>query len=435
MGLKAMEPQQTTSTKKVLILGAGSAGLSASIEFNRIINKYPIEITVVDQKNYHFYRPLLYQVVTGSIPHTHATFPLHRLLMNKRSAKEIKFRQGWISSIDIESRKVTIDSEESEWDYLIVALGCTTNFFNMSVLEANAMPFRSLKDGIDLHNRIVDNFVAALIHDDEQRQRELLTFVVIGGGPTGVELAASIQEFIQRALKQEYPSLTAVARVILIEAQGAVLSAMKNEIGELAINKLRSRGVDVMLNTRVSKAWPTGLETFDGRVIPTCTIVWSAGVKPVPIVESLPFEKAGDGRIITNEYFEVPGFNGIYAIGDCAYVLRPDGSGPYPATHQVAVRQGPVCTRNIMNIIKGKSQRPFRYRFIGQVMYVDRNTSVAQVLGHVFDGCLAAIGRRLVFVWILITYPRLLNRLDRKLSTFLEWIFAYFYRRNTAHIE
>lgn len=189
--------------------------------------------------------------------------------------------------------------------------------------------------------------------------------MVVGGGPTGVELSASIQEFITRVLAKEYPSLRQLVRVILIEAQDSILPGMKGETRELAMSRIQSRGVELMLNTRIAKAWPGGVQTSNEHTIATQMVIWSAGIKPVSVIESLPFAKAKDGRLLINQYLQVPELQEVYAIGDCAYLEQEDGHKPYPPTFQVAFRQGLICARNLLNSIQGKTQRPYRYRFLG----------------------------------------------------------------------
>jgi len=422
--------------KRVVILGAGSAGIGALLELKRASARIPeMEVTLIDQNNYHFVLPLIYQVVTGSVAPGHISFPLRILLRQGGTAGRVKFRQSRIQSIDVERRIVATDTGDIEWDYLVMALGSTVNFFGMDEVERNALRFRSLKDAIDIHNRIVDNYEAALLEKDEQRRRELLTFVVVGGGPTGVELAGSIQDFTLEVLARDYPSLTPYVRVVLVEAQDTLLSGMKAKTGELAVASLRSRKVEVLLKTRISKAGVDGIQTADGQIIPTRMVIWVAGVKAAAVTAALPFDKAKDGRITVNEYLEVPKSPGVYVIGDCAYLRQAHGQGPYPATHQVAMRQGPACARNIINAIKGKSQRPFRYWFKGQIIYIGRNTAVAQLLGFVFGGFAAGLVRRVLYLEQMIVYLGPLTGFKSKISASIDWFFAYFYNRNTARIE
>jgi NADH dehydrogenase len=422
--------------KRVLILGAGAAGIGAALELKKASVGIPgLEVTLVDQRDYHYPLPFIWQVVSGSVEPSHISFPLRALLRRKGAAGPVKFRQSRVQGIDVEKKVVSTDDGELEWDYLVVALGSTTNFFGMADIEENSLSLKSLKAAVDIHNHILDNYEAALRERDEQRRRELLTFVVVGGGPTGVELVAAIQDFVRKVLIRVYPSLISQTRVLLVEAQDAILSGLKAKMSELAINRLCSRGIVVLLKARIAKVWSGGIQTVDGQTIPTRTVIWVAGVKPVAVVGALPFNKARDGRIIVNQYLEVPESPGVYVLGDCAYLLQEHGSVPYPPTQQVAMRQGPFCARNIVRAMRGEAQRPFRYRFKGQVVYIGRNLTVAQVWNYVFDGFAAALLRRVYYLWVFISYFGLPTEFKRKLGAVRDWVAAYFYHRNTAHLK
>jgi NADH dehydrogenase len=422
--------------KRVLILGAGAAGISVALELKKASAGVPgLEVTLVDQRDYHHPLPFIWQVVSGSVEPSHISFPLPVLLRQRGAERPVKFRQSRVQGIDVAKKVVSTDDGELEWDYLVVALGSTTNFFGMANVEESSLILKSLSDAVSIHNHILDNYEAALREEDEQLQRELLTFVVVGGGPTGVELVAAIQDFVRKALIRDYPSLMSQTRVLLVEAQDALLSGMKAKMSELAISRLRSRGIEVLLKTRITKVWSGGIQTADGQTIPTRTVIWVAGVKPVAVVESLPFNKAKGGRIMVNQYLEVPESPGVYVLGDCAYLLQEHGSVPYPPTQQVAQRQGPACARNIIRTIQGKEQLAFRYKFKGQLIYMGRNLALAQLGNRVFDGFAAALLRRVYYLWVFISYLGLPTEFRRKLGAVRDWIPAYFYHRNTAHLE
>ncbi len=426
----------TEDKKRVLILGAGAAGVSAALELKKASAALPgLEVTLVDQRDYHQPLPFIWQVVSGSLAPNHVCFPLRALPGIKDAGGPVGFRQGRVQGIDVARKAVSTDDGELQWDYLVVALGSTTNFFGMADIEKDSLTLKSLRDAVTIHNQILDTYEAALRERDEQRQRELLTFVVVGGGPTGIELVAAIQDFVREALVRKYSSLTPHVRVVLVEAQDALLSGMKVRMSELAIKRLRSRGIEVLLKTRITKVGSDGIQTADGQTIPTRTVIWVAGVKPVAVAESLPFNKAKGGRIVVNQYLEVAESPGVYVVGDCAYLLQEGGSLPYPPTHQVAQRQGPACARNIIRAIQGKEQLPFRYRFKGQVIYMGRNVVLAQLGNHVFDGFAGALVRRVYYLWVFISYLGLTTEFRRKLGAVRGWISAYFYHRNTAHLD
>ncbi|MBE0430664.1 MAG: NAD(P)/FAD-dependent oxidoreductase [Dehalococcoidia bacterium] len=422
--------------KRVLILGTGTAGIRAALELNKTSARVcGLEVTLVDHREYHHPLPFIWHVVSGSLEPRRIVFPLPVLLGKGGREGAVEFRRGRVENIDVDRKVVSIDNGELEWDYLVVALGSTTNYFGMADAEENSLPFRSLGDAVSIHNQILDNYEAASRERDEERQRELLTFVVVGGGPSGIELAAAMQDFMSKALARKHSALAPKARLLLVEAQEALLSGFRPKMSELAMRRLRARGIHLLLGTRITGIRPGGIETADGQTIPSRAVIWAAGVKPVPSVASLPFQKAKDGRVLVNQYLEVPDAPGVYVIGDCAYLLQRGGSRPYPPTHQVAERQGPACARNIMNAMGGKGQRAFRYRFKGQVIYMGRNLAVVELGDLVFDGFTAALLRRVFYLWRFVSYLGLPTELRRKLGAVRKWIPAYFYRRNTAYLH
>jgi NADH dehydrogenase len=421
--------------RRVLIVGAGVAGISAALELKKASARVPgLEVIVVDQRDYHSPLPFVWQVVSGGVDPRHISFPLNALLQKRGDPRPVRFRQSRVESIDVGKKVVSTDDGELHWDYLVMALGSTANFFGMSDAEENSLCLRSVEDAVNIHNHILDSCEAALQEVDEQRCRELLTFVVVGGGPTGIELAAAIQDFVGNVLVRDYPSLRPLARVLLIEAQDGLLSGFKPRLSELAVSRLGARGIDVLLKTRIAKVSSGGIQTADGETVPARTVVWAAGVKPVAVVESLPFNGAKDGRIMVNQYLEVPDSPGVYAVGDCAYLLQADSSVPYPPTHQVAARQGPVCARNIIRVIQGKEQLAFRYKFKGQVIYVGRNMVLAQVWDRVFDGFAAALVRRVYYLWVFVSYLGLPTEFRRKMGAVRDWISAYFHHGNAGRL-
>jgi len=426
----------TEDKKRVLILGAGAAGISTAIELKKVSASIPgLDVTLLDQRDYHHPLPFIWQVVSGSVEPSHISFPLHALMRQKGAAGPVKFKQCRVQGIHVEKKVINTNNGELEWDYLVIALGSATNFFGMADVEENSLIFKSNRDAVNIHNRILDNYEAALRERNEERRRALLTFVVVGGGPTGIELAAAIQDFVCKALVRDYPSPMTQARVLLVEAEGALLSGLGAKVSELAVSRLLSRGIEVLLKTRIIKVWLEGIQTADGQTIETNTVIWVAGVKPVAVVESLPFKKAKDGRIVVNQYLEVPESPGIYVLADCAYLLQGNGLAPYPPTQQVAMRQGPACARNIVRAMQNKSQHPFRYKFKGQVIYMGRNLVLAQLGNRAFDGFTAALLRRAYYLWVFISYLGLSTEFRRKLSAVCRWVPAYFYHRNMAHLD
>lgn len=415
-------------SKRVLILGAGSAGLGAALALERHAGAAGLEVTLLDQHNYHLFLPLLYQVATGGVDQGHICFPVRSLLRQGGTAGPVRFRQSEVREIDLDKRRVITDGGELGWDYLVVALGSTTSYFGLANMERMAFPLKTLKDGRGIHNRILDCHEMALHEPDEGRRQALLTFLIVGGGATGVELAASVQEFLRKVLVRDFPSLAPHARVVLVEARDRLLWGMRAEMAELALKRLLSQGAEVRLKTRIAGVQLEGAETGDGIIIPTRTIIWVAGVRPVPVVERLGLDRAKDGRFLISGSLEAVGLRGVYILGDCAYLSQEPRGEPYPPTGQIAVRQGLACARNILNAATGKPQEPFQYKYKGELISLGRNVAVAQIGNRAFDSLPA---------WILwrIYYLAKLTGFRSKLNVALDWSFAYFYRHDTARLE
>ncbi|MBI2831997.1 MAG: NAD(P)/FAD-dependent oxidoreductase [Chloroflexi bacterium] len=414
--------------KRVVILGAGAAGFTAAMEFQRASSIAPgLEVVLVDQQNYHLFQPLLYQVVTGSIDPSHICYAVRSSLRHGGNTGAVIFRESKVHGIDISGKRVITDNGEMAWDYLMVALGSTTNYFGMEGIEGHTVPLKSMRDAINMHNHILDRYEKALLEADEQRRRELLTFVVVGAGATGVELTASIQDYVRKVLVRVYPSITPLARVILVEAHDRILYGMQEGLTRVALRRLQTLGVEVLLGTRIVRVSAEGVQTSDGRTIPTGTVIWVAGVRPVPVVAALPFEKARDSRFLVNQYMEVPEAPGVYILGDCASLSQISGE-PYPPTGQVAVRQGRACARSIINDFLGRPGNPFRYKYKGELIAMGRNVAMAQVGKLAFDGFPAWVLWRMYYLAILMGFRS-------KLSVALDWSLAYFYHRNTARLE
>jgi NADH dehydrogenase len=415
-------------SKRVVIVGSGFAGFFAAVEFGRLAHLVPgLEVTLVDKNNYHMFMPLLYHVGTGGIEAGNICFPIRATLNNGGTSPPVMFREAEVTGIDTENKKVVCDRAELEYEYLIFALGSTTNFYGIPGLEDNGVPLKTIEDGIAMHNRILESFEAALLEEDEQKRREMLTFVVVGGGATGVELSTTMALFVFRTLNRDFPPLVRLARVLLIEATGSLLHGMRLEVGRLALKQARKLGVEVRLNCLVSKATPDGIETKDGESIPSRNVTWVGGIKPLPIADDLHAERAKDGRIAVSDSLEVPNRPGLYVAGDSAYCLRHDTRSPYPPTAQSAKRMGKTCALNIVRSMNNLPPLPFRYKYKGDLVFLGRNYAVGEFMGRVVSGLPAFY---MYQGYHLVSIAGFKNRL----VTLLDWAYDYFYRRSTVKL-
>lgn len=387
-----------------------------------------LEVVWVDQFNYHLFLPLLYQVATGGVDPLHVCFPVRLLLKNGGTAGPVSFLEGRVAGIDLGKRVVETEHERLDWDYLVLALGSTTSFFGLPDIEPHVMTVKTLASSIAIYNHMLRSYEQAWREKDEQRRRELLTFVVVGGGATGAELAGSLNGFVCNVMPRSYPPLAPLARVMILEASDSLLKGMDPGMGRVARDRLTREGVEVKLSTRVARGIPGGIVTADGQTIRAGTVIWVAGVTPVPLARALPLQKARDGRIIVEPTLQAPGKPEVYIIGDCAHVQRPGGGTAYPPTGQIAVRQGVHCARNIVSSLLGRPQAAFDYRYRGELISLGRNVAVAKVGKVAFDGFPA---------WVLwqTYYLRKLMGFRNRLGVLVDWAFDYFHRRNTARLE
>ncbi len=411
-----------------MILGAGFAGLFAAKEFEKLCRRMPdTEVTLIDRNNYHMFVPLLYHVATGGIDAGNICFAVRATLRNGGTVPPVMFRECEVQSIDLQKKTVVAGQTEFPYDYLVVGLGSTNNYYGVPGVEENATPLKTIEDATAIHNRILENFEKAMLERDDVRRRELLTFVIVGGGATGAELGSTMAMFVFKTLARDFPTLSAQARVVMVEASDSLLHGMRPELGRLTQKRLESLGVEVLLNCQVAGASRMGIQTKDGRSVPSATVIWVAGIKPGPLVEGLPVTKAKDGRIVVNWNLEVPEVPGLFAVGDCASATQKRTSTPYPPTAQSAARMGITCARNIAGSIGGGCLCPFDYRYKGDLVFLGRNYAVGEFANRIVRGLPASLMYQGYHLMTLMGFKN-------KLITVADWAYDYFYSRNTTRI-
>ncbi len=415
--------------KKIVILGAGFAGLFAAVELEKLCRRLPdVEVTLIDRDNFHMFVPLLYHVGSGGIEPGNICFPIRGILRNGGTVPPVMFRECEVTGIDLRNKKVTTDRGEFDYDYLVFALGSTTNYYGIPGLEEHILPLKTIEDGSLIHNKLLESFEMALVETDEKKRRELLTFVIVGGGATGVELCSTMALFIFRTLPRNFPTLISESRLILAEASGSLLHVMRREVGQLAQKRLEKLGVEVILNCHVAEATAEGIKTKDGREIRSRTVIWVGGIKSIPLAQDLPLEKAKDGRIIVKNNLEVASVPGLYVVGDLAYALQKNSSQAYPPTAQTAVRMGITCARNIVGEISGSCIRGFEYHYKGDIVFLGRNYASGEFFGRIIRGIPA--------FFIYQGYHLLtLMGFKNKIGTIVDWGYDYFYRRSTVKFD
>ncbi len=403
------------SPTRIVVLGGGFAGMYAVMELERLLGRdRRVEITLVNKDNYFVFTPMLHEVAASDLDLTHIVNPIRKLL------RRATFFHGDVLDVDLQNKAVTVthgvDSSHPHrlaYDHLVVALGAVTNFFGTPGLAERAFTMKTLGDAIALRNRIIDSLEEGDFECCPEVRRRMMTFVVAGGGFAGVETVAAVHDFMHEAL-HHYPRLQSTdVRVVLIHPGPVILPELSEKLGRYAQKKLAARGIELRLETKVTGFSDAGVALSDGSILPSANLVWTAGTAPNPLIQELPCAKER-GRIVVDEFLQVPGWPGVWTLGDCAWVPDRATGGVCPPTAQHASRQGKVLARNIAAEIRGGRKRPFAFKTLGQLAAIGRRTGVASILGVNFSGFPAW------WMWRTI-YLMKLPRLERKVRVALDW--------------
>ncbi|HVN83946.1 MAG TPA: NAD(P)/FAD-dependent oxidoreductase [Candidatus Binatia bacterium] len=404
----------TTPHTRIVILGAGFGGLYTAMHLDRTLARDPnVEITLINRENFFLFTPMLHEVAASDLDLTHIVSPIRKLL------RHVNFFNGRVESIDLDARRVHVTHGDGHhhhvlaYDHLVIALGAITNFFNLPGLEERALTMKSLGDAIYLRNRLIENLEQADFECDPAERASLLNFVVAGGGFAGVETLAGLNDFVREALRF-YPHLDeAMLRVVLVHPGEVVLPELGERLGAYAQKKLAARGVEIRTKTRVTGVTDGGVTLSDGTTIQTNTLVWTAGTSPNPLLAALPCQKQ-NGRLVVDEYMEVPDCPGVWALGDAAVIPDPKTGKPYPPTAQHALREGRVLAHNLTAAVRGGKKKAFAFSTLGQLAAIGRRTGVANMFGVNFSGFIAW------FLWRTI-YLGKLPRFEKRVRVALDW--------------
>ncbi len=369
--------------KVFVVVGAGFAGLSVASALAKLLPGADNgEIILIDEDRFLLFTPMLTEVAGGEVEARHI---IHRL---DQVSNRIQFVHGKVTGIDLASKTVHLGAQHYRADHLIIALGSVTDFHEIPGLEQAAIPMKTLGDAAAVHSRVISCLEEASRENDAQKRRELLTFVVAGGGFSGVETMAALNDCVRRRIRA-YPRLSKEQiRTILINPGGRLLEELTPELGAYAQRALENRGVEMRMKGKVAGATTMHVELEGGDRIATRTLVWTAGVRPNPIAEQLPCEKSRHGAIKVDACCRIPGAPGVWALGDCAEIPRPHHKA-YAPTAQNATREGSLVAHNIVAELSGRNPHPFEYTPIGELALVGRRSGVARIYGHNFSGPLA----------------------------------------------
>ncbi|TAM58646.1 NAD(P)/FAD-dependent oxidoreductase [bacterium] len=412
--------------QRVLILGGGFGGISVARTLERL--REPLDVTLVSRDNYGLFTPMLPEVSTGGIETRHIVQPIRAEL------RKTRFVLGEIESVDLARKCVRVHHpllgvpSELCYDHLVLALGAVATTFGLPGVEERALQLKTLDDGIRLRNELIRMFELAEVAAGENERRRLLCFTIVGGGFTGVEAAGEVQEFVD-SVASFYPGLRpSWVRVILLEGGPRLLPELPDSFGISARAMLQHRGVEVVTGDQVARADASGILLKSGRHIDCQLIVWSAGSRPTPQVRDLPVEHARNGAVVVEADLSVSSHPGVWALGDCAQVPKPDG-GWYPPTAQHAIRQAPLLARNIVATVHGRPTKAFVYTSLGMMASLGHRQGVAEIMrGRMLTGFPAW------FLWR--TYYLLqLPGLDRKVRVALDWTLNLLFRRDIARLR
>jgi NADH dehydrogenase len=402
---------------EIVIIGGGFAGINLAKE---LLNHKEIQVTLVDKNNYNFFPPLIYQVATGFLEPSSISYPFRKFFAGK---KNLQFRLGNLLKVNPSENKIILNNGELHYDYLVFATGAETSFFGMKNVAKNAIPMKTLNDAIEMRNTLLKNLEKAAICKDIRERRKLLTIVVAGGGPTGVEVSGMFAEMRKNILLKEYPELsTTASNVYLVDGGDALLSPMSVASQEDTLEAVTKLGVVVKLNTRVVDYKDDTVFFADGKTIKTKNLIWAAGVSAKEF-EGIPAESYGRGkRMATDAFNRVNGFENIFAIGDTCIQLSDDAfPNGHPQVAQVAIQQGVNLAENFKLLFQNKPLKPFKYNDKGSMAIIGKNKAVVDLPKpkmH-FKGFLAWMIWLFVHLMSLITYRNRLN-------TFYHWMIAYF---------
>ncbi|OUL61858.1 NAD(P)/FAD-dependent oxidoreductase [Flavobacterium sp. AJR] len=402
---------------KIVIIGGGFAGINLAKE---LVNHNQIQVTLVDKNNYNFFPPLIYQVATAFLEPSSISYPFRKFFAGK---KNLNFRLGELQEVVPAENKVILNNGELTYDYLVFATGAETSYFGLENVMKNAIPMKTLNDAIVMRNTLLKNLEKAAITKDIRKRRKLLTIVVAGGGPTGVEVSGMFAEMRKNILLKEYPELdTTASNVYLVDGGDALLAPMSKASQQDTLKALTELGVVVKLNNRVTDYVDDIVYFSNGETIHTKNLIWAAGVS-AKAFDGIPVESYGRGkRMATDAYNKVKGVENIYAIGDTS-IMDTDPAFPngHPQVAQVAIQQGINLAKNFKAIAQNKPLKPFIYVDKGSMAIIGKNKAVVDLpkpKWH-FNGFLAWA------IWLFIHLVSLITYRNR-LSTFYNWMIAYF---------
>ena len=439
---------QAIKLKRILILGGGFAGVQVLRALQKKFqDDVSVDITLVSRDNFFLFTPMLPEVSSGMIETRNILTPV-RTFCNRA-----RFYEAYVDSIDLKNREVVITHfignqirpvdrryHKLKYDYLVMSLGSEINFFGINDLEEHAFTIKNISDAIQIRNHVINMLEQADVeYEDMDLKKSLMTFVVIGGGFSGVETVGELNDFVRDSIEHFYHNIEkSDVRVILVNSSGRILPEVTEDLSEFALQRIRKSRVEVLLNTRLTGVDATSVKLSDGTKIPTYTVIWAGGSKPNPLLSYLECEHDKSGRIMTNNYLEVDGYSdNVFALGDCACVMNPNTNSPCPPTAQHALRQAKVVENNISALIKHQNKKRkskkmnkkrFDYKTKGMMALIGKKDGIGILFGYKIHGFLGWVIWRFYYLSTLPT-------LQKKLRVMVDWFIDLLFKRDVTRLK
>ena len=402
-----------SSNPRIVIIGGGFAGIALA----KKLRNQKVQVVLLDKHNYHNFQPLLYQVATGGLEAGSIAYPIRKIFQN---TPDFYFRLTSVKEIDTVNQKVLAEIGDLHYDYLVIATGSKTNYFGNKEIERNVMSMKTIPQSLNIRSLILENFEQAVLTTNEADKNALINFVLVGAGPTGVELAGALAEMKKAILQKDYPDLDIdKMQINLIQSGDRILNTMSQKSSEAAEKFLENLGVKIWKNVRVTNYDGRTINTNTDLSFETATLIWTAGVQGAAIMgldaQSL-IEKVE--RIRVNQYNQVLGYNNIFAVGDIAVMETKNYPQGHPMMAQPAMQQGKLLAENIIKLIKNKKLTPFEYHDKGSMATIGRNKAVVDLPKYHFNGVFAW------FVWMFVHLFSLIG-FKNKAVVFLNWVYNY----------
>lgn len=397
---------------KVVIIGAGFGGLKLAMQ----LIKKKFQVILLDKNNFHQFQPLFYQVATAGLEPSAISFPLRKVFHN---VENVTFRMAQVDSFDPKMKRVYTNMGYVDYKYLVLAMGADTNYFGNKNIEYSAAPMKSVSEALYIRNKIISNYERAINIENEDDRKSLMNVVIVGGGPTGVELAGAMADLRNTVLPKDYPELNfRNMKIVLIEAGPDLLGSMSKEAKESAFKYLQKLGVDVMLKTMVKDYDGEVVTLEDNEPIQTQTLLWAAGITPNRIEGLEDSHYVPNGRIFVDHYSEVKDLPGVYALGDISIMMDEEHPKGHPQVAQVAMQQAKNLAKNFQRLESKEESMPFKYKDFGSMATVGRKLAVVDLPFIKFQGFLAWV------TWLFVHLMAILG-VKNKVFIFLDWSWNY----------